>query len=100
MEWFGEAVAIDGSRIVVGAMLNRVDGYQIGEAYLFDAVSGNLVRTFEEPTPSEFDLFGHGVAIDGDHVLIGAFRHRDIELDIASGEAYLYHLAAGYATGF
>ena len=94
MEWFGEAVAIDGSRIVVGAMLNRVDGDQIGEAYLFDAVSGNLVRTFAEPTPSGFDLFGHGVAIDGDHVLIGAYRHRDIELDIASGEAYLYHLSA------
>ena len=57
-------------------------------------MSGNLVRTFEEPTPSEFDLFGQGVAIDGDHVLIGAYGHRNTELDITTGEAYLYHLSA------
>ena len=100
MEWFGEAVAIDGSEDCCGAMLNRVDGYQIGEAYLFDAVSGDLVRTFEEPTPTEFDLFGHGVAIDGDHVLVGAYHHRIQSWTSPQGEAYLYHLGRGYAAGF
>ena len=68
---FGNSVAIDGNNVLIGAPGDDTNGDNVGQAHLFDAVTGNLLQTFDDPTPS-FDEFGFSVAIDGNNVLIGA----------------------------
>ncbi|MGK7872437.1 MAG: hypothetical protein AB4426_03740 [Xenococcaceae cyanobacterium] len=73
MDQFGNSVAVSGNHLLVGARLDDVGGISnIGSAYLFDALSGDLLRTFSNPSPEFNNQFGHSVAIDGDRVLVGA----------------------------
>lgn len=69
---FGVSVAINGGRVLIGALGDDTNGSNIGQAHLFDAATGNLLHTFNDPTPTAGDGFGESVAIDGDNVLIGA----------------------------
>ena len=48
---FGVSVAISGNTIVVGANRDRARGARMGSAYVFDATSGALLRTLNNPTP-------------------------------------------------
>ena len=69
---FGGAVDIDGTLAIVGALSDNTNGIQVGRAFLFDIISGNLLHTFDDPTATSVDYFGDSVAIDGDSVAIGA----------------------------
>ena len=75
-ENFGSSVAIslDGGSILIGAPGATASGVRnAGEALLFDS-SGNLVRTFQDPSPVEGEHFGSSVAISGrgSSILVGA----------------------------
>jgi len=85
---FGYSVAIDGDNVLIGAWKDETNGRFVGQAYLFDAVSGGLVQTFDDPTVTSEDYFGSAVAIDGNNVLIGA--HRDNTYGPSVGQAHLY----------
>ena len=85
---FGGSVAISGNNVLVGALLDDAAGRDSGAAYLFDAVTGNLLQTFLNPTPASGDNFGNSVAIFGDNVLVGAWLDDAGATD--SGAAYLY----------
>jgi outer membrane protein assembly factor BamB len=72
-DFFGEAVAIDGDRILVGSGQVDVGGIpNAGEAYLFDARTGDLLHTFTSPLPEEDGWFGRVLDIDGDIVAIAS----------------------------
>lgn len=91
---FGRALALDNGRLVVGEIDNLYDwDSQVGRAYMFDAVSGALLTTFEDPTPTEDDWFGDAVSIDGDCVLIGA-RFDDTYAQ-NGGQAHLFDANSG-----
>ena len=71
---FGLAVAIDGARVVVGAMGERTDGvYRAGAAFVygFDGVSWGHMRRFVAGDPQYQDHFGVSVAVDGNLVVVG-----------------------------
>lgn len=85
---FGISVAIDGNNVLIGACGDDTSGTEIGQAHLFDATTGILLRTFVDPTPTTGDEFGFSVAIDGNKVLIGGFRDDTGGLDI--GQAHLF----------
>jgi hypothetical protein len=72
-------LALDGGRVLVGLLRDDTNGRNVGRAQLFDINTGNLLLTFDDPTPSPsvgsepwVDKFGDAVALDGNHVLIGA----------------------------
>jgi len=69
---FGFTVAIDGTNVLIGAPEDDTNGNRAGQVYLFDATTGTLLQTFNDPTITTEDLFGSSVAIDGNNVLIGA----------------------------
>ena len=69
---FGGSVAISGDKALVAAWRDDTGATDSGAVYLFDAVTGNLLHTFLDPTPGVGDNFGSGIAISGDKVLIGA----------------------------
>jgi outer membrane protein assembly factor BamB len=92
---FGNAVAIDGDSILIGAFLDDAgdDNENIGAAYLFDAKTGELKQAFLDPNPSEGDLFGSGVAISGNRILVSS---RSQNADGSNrGVVYLFDLNTG-----
>ena len=90
---FGNSVALDGNRLLIGAPYDDTQGVNIGQAHLFDATTGALLQTFEEPTPTNSDFFGVSVALDGNQVLIGAQGDDTQGVDV--GQAHLFDAMTG-----
>jgi hypothetical protein len=78
--------------VLFGANGDSTQGASRGEAHLFDATTGALLQTFDDPTPTSADLFGTSVALSGNRVLIGAFQ--DDTQGTGVGQAHLFELAA------
>jgi VCBS repeat-containing protein len=90
---FGWSVALDGDRVLIGANSDDTQGPNVGQAHLFDAATGELLQTFDDPTPTSQDLFGWSVALEGDRVLIGAAR--DDTQNSGVGQAHLFDATTG-----
>ncbi|MGI9592605.1 MAG: WD40 repeat domain-containing protein, partial [Myxococcota bacterium] len=88
VDFFGSAVDLQDNQALVGAQNDSTLINQGGQAYLFDATTGALIQTYDDPTPDDFANFGRAVAIDGNEVLIGA------DFD-GSGEAHLFNASTG-----
>ena len=84
---FGPSVAISDSNVLVGAFGTN---NHAGAAYLYNASSGNLLRTFLDPAQKAGDDFGLSVAISGNNILVGAEG-----TGTNAGAAYLYDASAG-----
>ena len=102
---FGSAVAISGSRVVVGAHRDASSSPDTGRAFVYDVTGANPnvpVATLTCPNPVTGDEFGCAVAISGDHVLIGA-RGREryagpIILASDAGAVFCFDLAGNNPT--
>src|SRR5439155_10761463 len=68
---FGLSVGVSGNYVVVGAPGKDVGSIDIGAAYVYDATTGSLLRTLNNPEPGVLDNFGYNVAISGTRALIG-----------------------------
>lgn len=92
--YFGQAVAIYGNKIAVGANGRAQAGYKdAGATYLFTRTGREWdQQTFIVPDSiSDDDNFGNAVAISGDRVLVGA-NGRDLSTLRSAGEAFIYQL--------
>lgn len=75
---FGESVAIDGDRVIVGAKAEDAEfgseNANSGAAYVFERSDGSWqeVQVLRASNTDEGDLFGESVAIDGDWAIVGA----------------------------
>ncbi len=91
---FGISVAINGNRVAVGASYeDDAGGTQSGKAYIFDATTGSLLRTLNNPnaySTSANDNFGFSVAISGNRVVVGAYGE-----GTDSGKAYIFDVTTG-----
>jgi len=92
---FGSSAVAVGDRILIGANGEDRGGISSGAAYLFDSVTGNLVQTFQNPTPEQNDLFGAKVALVGNHVLIGAPYDNGGGNSAPVGAVYLFDSTTG-----
>lgn len=90
---FGYAVAVAGGNVLVGAPFDDEAGTDAGAAYLFDAASGALIRTFANPTPSRDDWFGVALAASADRIAIGAMQDDAAGRD--AGAIHLFDAATG-----
>ncbi len=90
-EQFGEAVAVSGNVIVVGAPANGDLGDDSGVVYIFeyDGQDWSFSAAFSGPDTDADDRFGHAVDADDDHVLVGAPGHQ------GAGSAYVFRNDAG-----
>ena len=72
-DYFGEAVAIDGTTVVVGAYRTYYKGKK-GAAYVFRLTDDGYeeVATLTASDGVEDDKFGSSVAVDGDSIVVGA----------------------------
>jgi hypothetical protein len=88
---FGDSVAIDGDRVVVGEWDADVNPFMYeGRAYVFD-VDGGLLQNLTAPEPCPRAAFGFDVDIDGDDIVVGE-PWADIEDVNQVGRIHVYGL--------
>ncbi|GCL57151.1 FG-GAP repeat protein [Microcystis aeruginosa] len=85
---FGYSVSLSGTTALIGAYRDDTGATNAGSAYLFDTTTGDLLKTFNNPTAEDFDNFGASVSLSGTSALIGA--PRDSTGASEAGSAYLY----------
>jgi outer membrane protein assembly factor BamB len=95
-DWFGDAVAIDGSIAVVGSPQDGTEGFDRGSATIFDARTGARIARLSPSDTTDGERIGTGFAVSGDRVFIGgqsAFPGRP-------GEVYVYDGAGALIQSF
>ena len=93
---FGAAVAVAGTRIIVGAPLDDAGATDAGSAYFYDLAGATPtvpVGTFTNPAPIIGKNFGYAVALNGTVAAIGAPGESTGAAD--AGSAYVYDVASG-----
>jgi hypothetical protein len=96
---FGKAVAVSGNIAVIGAHIKSDVAEHSGAAYLFDVTTGQQLHKLELPLLGPDDRFGFSVAIDGDLVIVGAFRDLLGDPNRGPGVAYIFDLRNGQLIG-
>jgi len=94
-DYFGGSfgTAIDGYRILVSAASDDTQGENVGQVYLFDAVTGELLHTYDDPTPSNRDSFGGHIAIEDNRILVSAWGDDTYGENV--GQAHLFDAETG-----
>jgi WD40 repeat protein len=90
---FGAAISLSNGKALIGAPTDATTGTGSGRAYIYDATSGTLLRTLENPTPGSNDQFGGAVSLSGNLALVGA--QNDALGASSSGAAYLFDATSG-----
>lgn len=92
-DYFGESVAMNGECVIVGARSeDDASGTQSGKAYIFDLVTGALLKTLDNPNAYDntgSDNFGYSVAISGRYATVGA-QYEDQPNGNSAGKAYIF----------
>jgi len=93
---FGKAVAISGTRVLVGAFGDDAGGIvNAGSAYLYDLAGSTPavpVFTLSKPNPAQNEWFGASVAISGTRAVVGAWGDDTGSRD--AGTAHVYDLTS------
>ena len=102
----GWSVAVDDDTLVIGALGDDDTENLSGSAYVFTRVAGGWTQAgkLTASDPKEDAGFGHGVAVHGDTIVVGAYEEDYIDPDDSinnltdSGAAYVFiRPAAGWA---
>jgi hypothetical protein len=96
---FGYAVAVSGTRMVVGAIRDDTGATDAGRVYVYDLAGANPnapLLTLNNPAPQNNDLLGWSVGISGTHIVVGV-PGKDFQTN-NSGFVYVYNLADGTPT--
>lgn len=92
---FGHAIAINGDHLAIGAERTDEPGAEMPVVYLYHRTNGSWPAL---PTDSLVgdagpnDKFGSALAMDAEHLLVGAYR--DNELGQGAGAAYVFRYEA------
>lgn len=89
-DFFGRSVAIAGTTVAVGTYLHKNENGTRGAVYLFDYNGSSWTQTAKLTASdgNEMDSFGVSVAIEGNHVFVGA--QSDQENGATSGSVYVF----------
>ena len=96
---FGSAVALSGSKLLVGAPYDDGGAPDSGSAYLYDLASATPnvpVLVIPNPGPAAGDLFGYAIAMAGNRIVVGASSD-DIGATDA-GSVYVYDVGSANPT--
>lgn len=87
---FGFSVALDGTRLAVGAPLDD-DGVQdAGSVHVFDVLTGATLAKLRASDANASDALGSRVALDGSLIVAGAAN--DDDRGAESGSAYVFRI--------
>lgn len=94
INFFGEAVAVDGNRALIGAPRESTNATNAGAAYLFDISNpDNPVQLSKliPPVGDTNDFFGDDVDLSGDLAIVSAFFDDDMGLD--AGAVWVFDIS-------
>lgn len=89
----GISVAVLDKNVLVGAGRYEKSNRDVGIVYLLEGSTGQLLRTFHNPTPESGDFFGIPVAVAGGNVLVSA--PADHANGNEGGAVYVFEVATG-----
>ncbi len=87
LDRFGEAVAVSGSTVLVGAPHDDDVTTDAGAAYFFDVATGSFLSKVTASNGGVGFAFGEGVALDGNRAAIGSYGNYTVYLFAAPNEA-------------
>ncbi|MCH2134084.1 MAG: hypothetical protein MK116_10080 [Phycisphaerales bacterium] len=91
----GNAVAIDGSRLAVGARYHDGDEYDSGSVFIFEELESGGWSEIQMLTANDddaYDYFGHSLDLQGNRLLVSTWA--DDETGHDAGAAYFFQAAA------
>ena len=93
---FGNAVTIHDKYAIVGAPFAEYEGVETGAAYIFKRDGNEWIQQtmLVGDYRTDFDSFGHSVAVYGKHAVVGAPGARKSGNHIWDGAVYFYRLDA------
>lgn len=89
---FGNAVALDGDTLLIGAWQASYGGiFGRGAAYVFTRSNGvwSEQDKLENPTPTQDDYFGRAMALEGNTAVVGA-PGKDVAANVDQGVAFTF----------
>lgn len=95
VDWFGWAISVDGSNVLIAARGDDDGGNLSGAAHVYRVQGKTLVHQ-QQLMASDFaagDEFSSAVGLDGDRAIVGAWRQD--ELGENAGAAYVFRLDDG-----
>lgn len=93
--YYNGSVAVSGDLAVVGAPDATVSGLSnSGRAYVVNATTGTLIRTFTSPNASAGEYFGYSVAMSGALAVVGAYAE-NAEGYSGHGSVYVFNVRTG-----
>ncbi len=90
---FGGDIAMDGERLIVGVDHADEAGFDAaGAAYIYECIDGQWIEQtrLTASDPTERAYFGISVAIDGERIVVGAYRANEYR-----GAAYVFRENSG-----
>lgn len=96
LDGFGFSVAMSGNYAFIGSALYN-NGGNSGRLYIYNVVSGSLVKTIENPNAygsTAGDKFGREIAASGNYVIVGV-QEEDDAGGTDSGKAYIFKTTNG-----
>ncbi len=91
-DWFGSAVAVDGTNALIGARFNNHSGLiAAGAVYVFDLTTGMEVDKLVASDAESGDAFGSAIAVSGRTALVRA-SFDDHSGSTDAGSAYVFDL--------
>jgi len=95
-DYFGWAVAVSGTRIVIGAPSDSTGATSAGSAYAYNLTGAPTIPAATLNSSTPFERFGSAVAVSGDHVVVGAPSNTGGAA--GAGRARVYNLAGATPT--
>ncbi len=98
-DYFGSAVALSGTRVLVGAKLDDLGANDAGSAYVYEVSSGTPsvpIATLNSPGTTPSGQFGSSIAMSGNLLVVGASG--DDADGSNAGAAFVYDLNSGTPT--
>ena len=94
--FFGEAVAIDGTTLAVGARYDQVPSTDSGSVYVYTLTGGtwSFLQRLDPPGGASSDYFGASVALSGD-TLVGGAPGTNTGSDTDTGKAFVFERSGG-----
>jgi hypothetical protein len=98
---FGNALAMDGNKLVVAESYAYRDssgnhmGSRYGAVHIYVVQAdgtAQLTSSLYSPSPTRDGYFGHQIALDGERLIVGAYRE-DSDNGSQSGVAYVYKVS-------
>ncbi len=94
-DYFGAGVSIYGNKALIGARGEDAGALGAGSAYIYDIVTGNLLYTLNNPSPSTNDMFGMITSINNKYAVVSAIGNEVTASNVYAGSVYVFDVNNG-----